>query len=250
MESIRAQLVALADSPPPWWQPHLPALHALLRVAMAENAASMLNAAAARYPACPVRFVAQAELPQGEAYEAFIARTGTVPTRDNLHDVFNGLMWLGWPQTKQRLNQLQAEAIRSQGVSSVRGPMRDALTLFDENSALLAAPDELAQALQAREWSRLCVDLRAMWSQVQIVLFGHALLEKLLQPRKAITAHVWLVPSVNDVVVARSLTAERLLTKDFHPLPVLGVPGWWADNAQPAFYADTQVFRRARIQDA
>ena len=39
----------------------------------------------------PLRFVRQDELPRGEAYESFIARTGRVPTRDNLHDFFNGL---------------------------------------------------------------------------------------------------------------------------------------------------------------
>ncbi|HMM24565.1 MAG TPA: DUF3025 domain-containing protein [Pseudoxanthomonas mexicana] len=27
------------------------------------------------------------------------------------------------------------------------------------------------------------------------------------------------------------------------PLPVLGVPGWWDGNADPAFYADAAVFR-------
>ena len=40
----------------------------------------------------PRRFVPQAALPEGEAYEAFIHRSGQVPTRDNLHDAFNGLM--------------------------------------------------------------------------------------------------------------------------------------------------------------
>jgi len=30
------------------------------------------------------------------------------------------------------------------------------------------------------------------------------------------------------------------------PLPVLGVPGWWAGNEAPDFYADAQVFRPAR----
>jgi hypothetical protein len=27
---------------------------------------------------------------------------------------------------------------------------------------------------------------------------------------------------------------------------VLGVPGWWPDNENPAFYADTSVFRLPR----
>src|SRR5690606_23205997 len=42
----------------------------------------------------PVRFVPQSELPAGVAYETFIHDTGGVPTRDNLHDFFNALVWL------------------------------------------------------------------------------------------------------------------------------------------------------------
>jgi hypothetical protein len=29
-------------------------------------------------------------------------------------------------------------------------------------------------------------------------------------------------------------------------LPVLGVPGWWAENEHSAFYADSSVFRAPR----
>ena len=36
----------------------------------------------------PVRFVSQSQLPDSQAYEQFIFDTGTVPTRDNLHDFF------------------------------------------------------------------------------------------------------------------------------------------------------------------
>ncbi|WP_146608015.1 DUF3025 domain-containing protein, partial [Burkholderia multivorans] len=41
----------------------------------------------------PLRFVPQAELPPGIAYETHIAATGRVPTRHNLHDFFNALVW-------------------------------------------------------------------------------------------------------------------------------------------------------------
>src|SRR5438128_11828735 len=62
--------------------------------------ASALNARAAAAPrlaAGPLRFVDAAALPRGEAYEAFIHRQACVPTRDNLHDLFNGLVWLRFP---------------------------------------------------------------------------------------------------------------------------------------------------------
>jgi hypothetical protein len=69
------------------------------------DVAAALNA----HPAAPRRFVAQDALPAGEPYEAFIARTRCVPTRNNLHDAFNGLVWLAEPELKGRLNALQAE---------------------------------------------------------------------------------------------------------------------------------------------
>lgn len=203
----------------------------------------------------PVRFVPQSALPDGMAYEQFIFDTGSVPTRTNLHDAFNGLCWHRFPQTKLGLNRLQAAEIARAGVGAVRGPLRDALTLFDENAALLQAPPELWEALLARDWQRLFLDQRGLWAQSRLVVFGHALLEKLVSPYKSITAHVlrWPVPpelgadlSAWDAWLAQAVSADRLQAKPFTPLPVLGMPGWWPANADPAFYADTTVFRPPR----
>ncbi|MFP3562557.1 DUF3025 domain-containing protein, partial [Paraburkholderia sp. SIMBA_049] len=41
-----------------------------------------------------LQFVSQNALPEGEVYENFIGTTGNIPTRDNLHDLFNGSIWL------------------------------------------------------------------------------------------------------------------------------------------------------------
>ena len=46
-----------------------------------------------------------------------------------------------------------------------------------------------------------------------------------------------------DAWMAADLRAEKLACKPFAHLPVLGVPGWWAANEDPAFYADASVFR-------
>lgn len=200
----------------------------------------------------PVQFVPQSDLPNGVAYETHIFNTGRVPTRDNLHDFFNGLCWLRFPATKRRLNQLQAEAIATAGVGAVRGRLRDALTLFDENAALLQAPEPLWQALTDRDWKRLFLELRPLWAQARLVLFGHALLEKLVQPYKSITAHVVREPvplglgedlEAWDDWLAQRLEPQGMACKPFTPLPVLGVPGWWPPNEAPGFYADATVFR-------
>lgn len=231
----------------PWLAPYR-AVGAPLAQAVNQGrgSAEVLNAAGG-----PVRFVPQEMLPVGSAYEPFIFETAQVPTREGLHDFFNGLAWLHFPQTKRRLNALQAAVIAADGIGPVRGPLRDALTLFDENAALLQAPDALWEALCARDWRRLFVDQRPLWQQARVTLFGHALIEKLVQPRKDITAHVFRVPldvapESLDAWLAGELAPERLARKPFQPLPVLGVPGWWPANEAPAFYDDGQVFRPRR----
>lgn len=208
----------------PWLAPYL---H------VARPVVAALEAGASTAQALGERFVPQAALPEGEAYESFVARTGTVPTRDNLHDLFNGLVWLAFPELKRELNRRHAAQIAREGIGAARGPVRDALTLFDENGALFEAPPVLCEALAARDWRSLFVDHRARWIEARLTLVGHALLEKLVTPRKPITAHVWRPGDPPD-------------GRPFAPLPVLGVPGWWPANEDGAFYDDADVFRPRR----
>jgi Protein of unknown function (DUF3025) len=106
----------------------------------------------------------------------------------------------------------------------------------------------LVDALRRRDWRALFIEHRDHWRSARVQLFGHALLEKLMQPRKSITAHVWIVEDLNDEVVASSIERERerLVAKTFLPLPVLGVPGWCSANEAAEFYADAEVFRPVR----
>lgn len=213
----------------------------------------------------PLRFIPQCELPAGVAYEAHIGATGCVPTRENLHDFFNALVWLTFPRIKRQLNALQAAQIARDGVGKSRGPARDAATIFDENAALLVVADDadgraLAESLGAHDWQQALVARRADFGpRAQVCSFGHALMEKLVHPRKAITAHVRVVYADSsffaadfdarrkwiDTVLAEELAAQELTTSCFTPLPVLGVPGWW-DGQDAAFYADATVFRPKR----
>ena len=212
-------------------------------------AADALSAVGAAH----VRFVPQQALPEGMAYEQFVHQQRAVPTRDNLHDFLNGLIWCAYPRAKQRLNALQHAEIARDGVRTTRGPVRDAVTVFDENGAVLAAPDALWQALHQRRWIELFGPLRPLWRQARLWVFGHAALEKLVSPYKSITAHVLQAPAAIktiedvDAWLAASLSAERVVPKPFAPLPLLGVPGWWAPNDDAAFYDDDTVFRPPRV---
>lgn len=202
----------------------------------------------------PLEFVAADDAPPRTAYEAHIAASGRVPTRLNAHDLLNALAWLAFPRSKARLNALQSAAIARDGVSARRGGLRDAATLFDENGAVLATDDAwLVQCLRERRWRELFIDGRARWDGVRVLAFGHALMERLALPYKAITAHVLVVlrpasatSSKLDVEVA-GLLDEDFGTTALLPLPVLGIPRWWAANDDPAFYDDAFVFRAARV---
>ncbi|AOY91775.1 hypothetical protein BKK79_08150 [Cupriavidus sp. USMAA2-4] len=279
-DATLAAALAAIDWSRPWFAP-LRALGQPLACAVAAGAdlRGALDACAAPLGLCndaglPLHFVPQAALPDGCAYEAHIHATGAVPTRDNLHDFFNALVWLHFPTAKRLLNRLQAAAIARDGVQASRGPVRDAATLFDENAVLfLSAEPALESALRGFGWRALFVEARIAWHDRCTVLpFGHALLEKLVRPYKSVTAHAWpldLAPAgvahggksqaappeapdcrAVDEAVAASLRAAvaqgQFAPRRFAPLPVLGVPGWCADNGDPAYYEDTAVFRPGR----
>lgn len=244
--------LARIDWAAPWLTPYATLGQGVAtQVAAGVPCADALNAALAPLPT-PVRFVPQNDLPTGMAYESYIFDSNKCPTREGLHDFFNGLAWLRFPQTKRRLNHLHVAQIAQTGIQPVRGPARDALTIYDENAAFLQCPDALWNALAAKDWSRLFGPLRPLWEESHLILFGHALLEKLVHPRKPITAHVYRAQAAThsiadlDTWMAADLSAERLASKPFAHLPVLGVPGWWPDNEDPAFYEDATVFRPVR----
>lgn len=252
----------------PWYDSVRPAF-ARFGVAGAEAIAAFNAGAGALglHNACgqPLRFVPQEELPEGRAYEEFIGATGCVPTRDNLHDFFNALVWLTFPRIKQQLNALQSAQIALAGVGKSRGPARDGATIFDENSALLVVRDSeagraLVDALRGHRWQEaFCQRRETFGRDAQVWLFGHALMEKLVAPRKAITAHTRVIVAGDDYFAlehdaqrawideheARALAGEPLSTACFTPLPVLGVPGWWP-RQDDEFYADASVFRPKR----
>lgn len=245
----------------PWWQPWR---EFGMRVSAQVRAGASVHAA---LNACNgqgvVSFVPQSALRDGRAYEAFIFETKTVPTRDNLHDFFNGLAWLRFPKLKAQLNALQYVQIQEIGVQPLRGAVRDALTLFDENAAFLCAQlhAPVIAALRTHDWQTAFQTHRALLAAHPPVLFGHALLEKLVLPYKSVVAHVFPVQSAIDlranfaawdaicaldIRVAAQLSPAALSPKPFAPLPVLGVPGWWEANKSADFYADNTVFRPRR----
>lgn len=254
----------------PWLAPLWPAAQLVLQAASWRDG---LNQQAAtrhlrNHKSLPIQFVPQSSLPEGMAYESFISATGCVPTRDNLHDFFNALVWLTFPSIKVALNELQASEItrraliagQAQQAQKTRGQIRDAATIFDENAALFLTSDpSFSSLLRAHEWKELFIERRQEFDEhCAVYLFGHALLEKLVDPYKAITGHAWILETRKDILALPECARREWLdqavagqlkkglsTSNFSHLPVLGVPGWWPAQDE-AFYADSHVFRPAK----
>lgn len=222
----------------------------------------------------PLLFVSQDDLPEGEAYESFIAKTGNIPTRENLHDLFNGSIWLTFPKTKALLNYHHMLEIAAQGINASRGRVRDTITVFDENGAILVtAEPTIGKALIDFNWQDSLVVPRADWdnpfvpqadAKAAVYIFGHALLEQLLQPRKTLCAHSVVLNvspdfftqalpermAIIDTLLANNmhdlLSQEAVTPRQLSPLPILGVPYFCADNTHSEFYDDSRVFRSGR----
>lgn len=195
-------------------------------------------------------------------YELHIHTQGVVPTRScNWHDLYNALIWSLFPASKQAMNGAHMAAL---GAGQGRGPRRDALTLFDECGVLLVTEDSAVFAeLNTHQWSALLWLRRRQWldGQVRPYLFGHALYESLHQPFTGLCAKVLGV--VVDADFTQRPLAERYRLLDLRlaqaiasgqvlhsprwlaPLPLLGIPGAVAANAEAGYYCGDQ-FRPLR----
>ena len=70
-------------------------------------------------------------------------------------------------------------------------------------------------------------------------------------PKTNSAPDLWAQAATNSIAdldrwMAADLSAEKIASKPFAHLPVLGVPGWWPANTVAGFYDDASVFRLPR----
>ena len=94
-----------------------------------------------------------------EQYESRTYLKGEVQVRrDNWHDLLNALVWLTFPRSKAALNGRHYDALLDQKAAGIqnRGPVRDAMTLFDEGGVIVAARDPaLLRLIESFAWKDL-----------------------------------------------------------------------------------------------
>jgi hypothetical protein len=218
----------------------------------------------------PLHFVSQeyGKLPFEAQYEPRCYLKGEVPTRaNNWHDLFNALVWLAFPRTKAVINARHYRALtegKSSGTDSQRGAVRDTNTLLDESGVLVVYSDvELATLLRNFQWKELFWKRRAqVRSGMGFYLFGHGLYEKALRPYIGMTGQGLLLPVEKgffhldkvhqvkrlDILVSDYLSSPEHCnsTRELTPVPLLGVPGWAAENESSSYYDNTDYFRTGR----
>jgi hypothetical protein len=215
--------------------------------------------ALARKRAIDLTFIAAPEKKiSAVEYETRIVAEHELIVNDSLHDLFNACMWLTFPKTKRAISELHVSL--GAGENNRRPRRRDVLTLFDESGLLLVCDRPLCSEFSAlnaaHQWQTLFVQERqAFLTHVRPILFGHGALEQLTtQFHQGLTAKaVWFaLPhdaaiTTIDVQLANSILSDAVLRDDERriPLPLLGVPGWFAENNDAQCYDDITIFRPA-----
>jgi hypothetical protein len=216
-------------------------------------------------------FVAQtpALLADGLHYENRIAELGRIATREqNWHDLLNAMIWLRHSALKRALNQRQVQEIACVGAKQ-RSRAQCALTHFDEGGVIVVLDDPALMAIwDAHDWLGLFWQNRAAWGKhIQVIVFGHALLEHALSPGLLLLGKALAVvvdaencsglrttdlaridTDIAAAAVARGIESGELLCdpQELRPLPLSGIPGWHAENNRADFYRDAPCFRPLR----
>jgi hypothetical protein len=216
-----------------------------------------------------LRFVPQeyGKLPFDRQYEPRCYLYGEVPSRsDNWHDLFNALIWLVFPKSKAAINARHYRALTAADdeKGSQRGAVRDVNTLLDESGVIVVYADaEFAGLLRGFHWKELFWNRREqVKAGMGFYIFGHGLYEKALNPYIGMTGQGLLLavepeffiwPMAQQLPHLDSLLANHLsipencrTTRDLTPVPLLGIPGWSADNINSEYYDNTAYFRPGR----
>lgn len=212
-----------------------------------------------------VRFVAPTTPPSSALdFERRVLEHGEVETRPACwHDAFHACAWLGFPLSKARINALHV-ADGLDDSPNRRSVLRNLLTLIDEGGLIVAsARADLLGHIRAFAWHDLFWRERESVSrEMDFVIFGHALYERALEMRHGCTGRGVLfevgrgyfqLPTdarrqyldqrlaalLDD---ASSLTSTSLV----QPVPIMGIPGWAAENVNEDYYFDTSQFCTGR----
>jgi hypothetical protein len=214
-----------------------------------------------------IQFVPQYERPKSfeTGFEQRTFLSGEVQVRPkNWHDLLNALIWLLFPKSKAALNARHYSVLKADKFLG-RSPEGDALTLFNEEGVIVLSRNaELTMLLKDFRWIELFYERRyEVLSQMSFYVYGHALLEKTINPYVGMTGKALIInqpdagidPSASglkidvDNALFGLVSDKRLFRsgREFSPLPMLGLPGCWDGNEKLDFYLNKAYFRPKKV---
>jgi hypothetical protein len=200
-------------------------------------------------------------------YEPRCYLSGEVQTRENnLHDLFNALVWVTLPKSKAAINARHYRALTetSPSLQTQRGNTRDMATLFDESGIIVAcSKKQLINLLCNFQWKELFwIHREEVISSMGFYIFGHGLYEKAIQPYIGMTGQGLVVPVeekfFNLPIAQRMKNLDESVatylndgmncwnTRELTPVPLLGIPGWAEQNNLADYYDNQDYFRPGR----
>jgi len=196
-------------------------------------------------------------------YESRIYLKGELQTRlENWHDFFNATAWLQFPEIKSALNKLHYDHSITREAGTNRSPLENAIALFDECGAIIAANNEEdLELIRNHHWKDIFYHHKDKWGKnLQCYVFGHAMHEKALNPYIGMTTHCILLKKdenffqkdrvnqlqeIDSDICSIWLNKQIQKTRDLQPVPLLGIPGWYKTQTNE-FYKNQNYFRPLR----
>lgn len=208
------------------------------------------------------RFVTQNReaLQRAGGYEQYVASLRAVPTRPGAwHDFFNMVVWTHFPKLRWALNSIHVDPnLGPKDPRNGRAPAQNLAASFDESGMLvLSTSHGLLEELRELRFKRAFWERRdELLSTTRFWPVGHGLLEALLTPppgliARALLLHVPALPALEereafrfaiDARAASLVHAWRSARTVLDPIPVLGIPGFWA-NDFAELYDDVRYIR-------
>lgn len=189
-----------------------------------------------------VQFVSQ---DKSMSFEERVYERHEVMTRANLwHDFFNNLTWIVWPRLKWAIMSRYYLAIKKTQNTPSRNRLQNFLAQLDECGLLIVTSNaDYLKWVCEHQWRALFCQLSQQRSAIEVMLFGHGLLEKGLNPYIGMTGKALLLVVDNayfqlnlreriqfsDEIFSAFVTQcdSDLSPKQLQPFPVLGLPGWY-----------------------
>ena len=161
------------------------------------------------------------------SYLSRIYHLGEIQTRtNNWHDLMQILSWRLFPQSKASLVRRHYQAARQRWLQlddnditldpannrGRRSAEENLLSLWDEGGLVLLTDDEtLAIAIRQFDWRQLFVAQRSrLATHLRMLVFGHALMDKLRNPYIGLTANAVILPTPSSWL---SLPTQQLLPR-------------------------------------